>query len=131
MDEKIRILHLWNDEKEAERVIGALAASGLDFEAKLVRSEYEYISDLIKRTFNIIIADDRADFHRPGTGELSAYEIALEIAPGVPFLLISSERRHADPMPMDSGTPSFCVPRHELHRLGPVIRKACNLSFFD
>jgi len=114
-------LHLWNDEKEAERVVRALADSGLNFEAKLVRSEPEYVSSLLRDRFNIILVDCRADFGRAGTDQLSAYEIALEVAPHVPFLLIDNPTRDENVQPRGGKTPLFLVPRQELHLLGALI----------
>ncbi|MEN6440583.1 MAG: hypothetical protein ABFD97_18580 [Syntrophobacter sp.] len=127
MDQKVRILHLWNDEKEAERFVRTLADTDLEFEAKLVKSESEYISSLLGGGFHIIIIDSRADFHRPGTDELSAREIALEVAPDVPFLAIGHRRPDEDPRPSENEIPLVRVPRRELHRLGALIRTACNL----
>jgi len=119
--EKIRILHLWQSEEDARSLVQALARSGLEFEARLVRTESEYVSALVHSKFHIIVVDRFADFRRAGPDDLSALDIARELAPGIPFLLLE------DPSCEDagsSGKPDFLIEKKDLEQLGPLIRTA-------
>jgi hypothetical protein len=115
---KIRILHYWTNQTDAEEVIRKLAETGLEFEAKLVRTHHDYVSALATRNFDLIIADDRAELSRPDA--LSSLEIAEELSPGIPFVLLCSSTsvfsRAENPLRF------FPLARCELNRLGILIR---------
>lgn len=121
----VRILHLWKNETDARELVRLLAGTGLQFEAKLVRTTTEYVSALVRSTFNLVIADENIPWYKPEKDDLSPFEIAQEIAPGVPFLLI------AEYLPGDRqygpGSPVYCLDRQRLDQLGPMIGKILRL----
>jgi hypothetical protein len=123
--ETIRLLHLWNNETDARELVRLLAESGFKFEAKLVKTTTEYVSALVKTTFNLVIADENIAWYKPGEDALSPFEIAQEIAPGVPFLLIAN----SSPADRESGPgrPVYCLERQRSDQLGPMIRKILRL----
>ncbi len=122
MDRKIRVLHLWHDENEVERFVRHMAETGLQFEATLVKSETEYASSLVKKQFDIIITDERADFKASGPEHLSAFDIAAELAPDVPFVAICEPKCLADGKEPFKAC-LFSIQRQSLDLLGPLLRK--------
>lgn len=122
MKEKILILHLWNNEASARELVRHLTGTGFQFEAKLVKTTTEYVSALIRTTFNLIIADENISWYNPGEeDELSPFEIAREIAPGVPFLLIAESS--PEDREIGDGGLAYCLEGQRLDQLGPMIRK--------
>ncbi|MFZ2445395.1 MAG: hypothetical protein WAW37_03480 [Syntrophobacteraceae bacterium] len=121
--EKLRVLYLWSSEEEAKRVISELTGTGVEFEATLVKSESEFVSSLLRKKFDVIIVDGHADFHLSGSDHLAAFEIARELIPNIPFVLIGESR--SGPGESERAQ-AGCVhiPRQELHLLGSVIQKA-------
>ncbi len=122
MEKKIRVLHLWYDKAEVERFVRQMAETGLEFEAALVNSETDFASSLINKQFDIVIADERADFTLSGPEHLSALDIALEIAPDVPFVVVGEPKCFSDAAePFKAGR--FRIERQSLELLGPLLRK--------
>ena len=98
-----------------------LAETGLEFEATLVKSEAEYASLLITREFDLIVVDELAHIHAPGSEHLSPFEIAREIATGVPFVLIVERLSEND----EAGTVEeglSRIPRQRLNLIGALMR---------
>ncbi|MCE5336056.1 MAG: hypothetical protein LLG06_15855 [Desulfobacteraceae bacterium] len=118
MKAKPRLLHVWTDPIDAERLVRKLAETSFDFEAKLVKTLPEFVSSLAREAFDIIIADSRSESAAPGTEDLTLEQIAAELAPGTPFVLLCGDR-DADGAGRRSG--SFRVPRRELVRLKELI----------
>ena len=114
---KIQVLHFWCVEKEVEQVVSELAATGIEFEAKLVKTESEFISALARRKFDLIIADRGAGPAVSDPSGLSASEIAMQLAPDVPFVSIG------EPV-QDKTGPFFYLSRQELNGLGPIMKMA-------
>ena len=125
MKDKLQILHLWTDTEDAERLIRALAATGIEFEARLVKTHAEYVSALIKAKFALIIADERAVTEGSGGEDLSLFQIAEQISPGTPFLLLYDPM---DPAPEtgDKAVNFWTLSRQDLHLLHSVIHRAIN-----
>lgn len=124
MNKKIRILHLWYSKDEVERFVRHIAETGLEFEATLVKSETDYACSLVRKQFDVIVADERADFSASGPEHLSSFEIAAEVAPGVPFVILCESQGGAtDTGPGKAGF--FSIQRQELNLLGPLLRKLC------
>ncbi len=120
LKDKLSILHFWSDPGDAERLIRGLAATGVDFEAKLVKTHAEYVSALVKAKFALIIADGRADTAGSGAEDLCLFGIAEEISPGTPFVLLYDPM---DPAPETGEKPAnfSALSRHDLHLLESII----------
>jgi hypothetical protein len=127
MKDKIPILHIWVDPADAERLIRRLAEAGVNFEAKLVKTQAEYVSALVKQKYSLIIADERAGTPLAGTDELSLFQIAEQISPGTPFVLLrdhtveTAYETAADPANFS------VVSLRDLHRLQSVINRALSI----
>lgn len=128
MEEKINILHLWTTEADAQSLVSELASSGLQFEAKLVKTHQEYVSSLVSRTFDLVIADERAEISGTGTSasdDLSLHQIADEIRPGIPFLLLCDSLNTPTPS-SNPDEPFFRFPRLNISGLGQTVRSICS-----
>ncbi|HIJ69159.1 MAG TPA: hypothetical protein HPP57_06625 [Deltaproteobacteria bacterium] len=125
MKDKLPILHFWADPGDAERLIRGLAEAGVNFEAKLVKTIEEYVSALVKAKFALIIADKRAVTEGPAAEDLSLFQIAEQISPGTPFVLLYDPM---DPAPEtgDNAINFRALSRQDLHLLQSVIHRAIN-----
>ena len=123
MKDKLPILHFWADPGDAERLIRGLAEAGVNFEAKLVKTIEEYVSALVKAKFALIVADDRAVAKGPVAENLSLFQIAEQISPGTPFVLLYDPMDSA-PETGDKAANFWTLSRQDLHLLHSVIHLA-------
>ncbi len=123
MKDRLSILHLWADPGDAEKLIRGLAAGGINFEAKLVKTHAEYVSAVVKAKFALIIADERAVTEGPGAEDLSLFQIAEQISPGTPFVLLYDPTGRA-PETGDKAVNFWTLSRQDLHLLPGVIHRA-------
>ena len=126
-EDKIPILYIWADPADAERLIHELAESGVNFEAKLVRTQAEYVSALVKVKYGLIIADERAETAGAGTDDLSLYQIAEQISPGTAFVLLSDRTDTAAEAAVEA-TNFSTMSRNDLYQLRNIINSALNDS---
>ncbi|MGC9965225.1 MAG: hypothetical protein ABSE08_07460 [Syntrophobacteraceae bacterium] len=125
MKDKIPILHIWADPADAERLINELAKSGVNFEAKLVRTQAEYVSALVKAKYGLIIADERAETAGSGSDELSLYQIAEQISPGTTFVLLGDRPDTAAEAAVEA-TNFSTMSRNDLYQLKNIINRVLN-----
>ncbi|MGA2401336.1 MAG: hypothetical protein ABSG91_06485 [Syntrophobacteraceae bacterium] len=128
MKDKLSILHFWTDQGDAERLIRELAATGADFEARFVKTHAEYVSALATAKFALIIVDGRAETAAgAGAEDLSLHQIAEEISPGTPFVLLCDP---ADPAREtgEKATNFSFVSQQNLHQLPSVIDRFFNMD---
>ena len=123
LKDKLPILHFWADAGDAERLIRGLAATGINFEAKLVKTHAKYVSALVKAKFALVIVDERAEAKGSGAEDLSLFQIVEEISPGTPFVLL------CDPLEPASETADKpgnfrTLSRQNLHLLQSVVQRA-------
>lgn len=123
MKDKLPILHFWADPGDAERLIRGLAEAGVNFEAKLVKTTEEYVSALVKARFALIVADDRAVTEGSAAEDLSLFQIAEQISPGTPFVLLYDPMDTA-PETGDKAVNFWTLSRQDLHLLHSVIHLA-------
>ena len=123
MKDKLAILHFWTDPGEAEKLIRGLAEAGVNFEAKLVKTIEEYVSALVSAKFAVIIADERVAAERPDAEDLSLFQIAGQLSPGTPFVLLYDPMRPA-PETGDNAVNFWTLSRQDLHLLHSVIDRA-------
>ncbi len=126
MSDKIRILHFWSRRSDAEKLIRELAATGVEFEARLVSTLSEYVSALARLKFDIVIADERADLPVTKADQLSLFGITEEMSPGTPFLLLCESacgtRKEEAPAHFR------CLAWQDINRIGESIRQMLDLS---
>lgn len=121
LEKKVQILHRWSEQDLVGRVIRELSGAGIELEMHLVRSSREFASALLRKNFDLIIVDPDG-VSEPNPDDLSFFEIAQELAPHIPFLLIPAPEAVAK-MAASSET-LHSVSKNALHLLGPLARKA-------
>lgn len=125
VSDKIRILHFWSRRSDAEKLIQELAATGVDFEARLVSTVSEYVSALARLKFHIVIADERADLPVTKADQLSLFGITEEMSPGTPFILLCES---ACGTRKEEASAQFrCMAWQEINRVGESIRQLLDL----
>ena len=85
MDRTLKILLVEDAEMDAQLQYRELKRSGLDFEAKRVQTESDYLVQLAEYGPDIIVSD----YSIPGFGGMRALEIARERVPDIPFVFVS------------------------------------------
>jgi len=84
-NEKLRVLCLEDDPRDAEIMRELLTNSGFDLEVDCTEVEKEFVSFLHSNTYDIILSD----FKLPGFDGFAALRYAKEICPDVPFICVS------------------------------------------
>lgn len=122
---KIHILYFWSRRSDAEKLIRELAATGVEFEARLVSTVSEYVSALARLKFHLVIADERADLPVTKADQLSLFDITEEMSPGTPFLLLCESacgtRKEEDSAHLR------CMAWQDINRIGDNIRQILDL----
>jgi DNA-binding NtrC family response regulator len=85
MRSPLRILHLEDDQRDAELVQGTLEAEGVDCQVTCVQTEPDFIDALHQNGLDLILAD----YTLPSFDGLSALKIARQNRPCVPFIFVS------------------------------------------
>ena len=85
MDKHVRILHLEDDDNDAELVRSVLESGDLDIEIVRVDARREFESALACSGFDLIIAD----YSLPVFDGVSALAIARKDCPEVPYIFVS------------------------------------------
>lgn len=116
----IRILHLEDDPFDAELIQRRLAADGLDCLIERVDTESGFLKALENGAVDVVLAD----FSLPGCDGLDALRLAKQVAPDVPFLIVSGvigEEAAVDSL--RSGAIDYIL-KDRLSRLAPAVRRA-------
>ncbi|MGA2192668.1 MAG: ATP-binding protein [Nitrospirota bacterium] len=87
MEKPIRILHLEDNDLDAELVTHALERGGLAFESTRVQTRDDFTSALRGCGYDIIIAD----YMLPAFDGVMALEIAMDICPDIPYIFVSGQ----------------------------------------
>jgi two-component system cell cycle sensor histidine kinase/response regulator CckA len=82
----LRVLNLEADAGDHERIRRQAKATGLDLNIEQASGREEFEAALRKGGFDVILAD----YFVPGIEGLDALAAAAELAPGVPFIVVSS-----------------------------------------
>ncbi len=85
MKSPLRVLHLEDDEKDAELIQAALDAEGIASHVTRVETQADFLASLDRGGFDIILAD----YTLPAFDGLSALKVALAKCPEVPFIFVS------------------------------------------
>jgi PAS domain S-box-containing protein len=116
---RVRILHLEDDDMDAELIEATLGA-GFDCELRRVVTRAEYLAALEKGGFDVILAD----YALPSFSGPAALKEARELRPELPFIFLSGtlgDERAVDTL--KAGATDYVLKDH-LSRLVPVVRRA-------
>ena len=122
--QSIRILHLEDNQVEAELVRARIAEDGLPAVFKTVTTELQFRSALSDFAPQLVLSD----FSLPGFDGLSALVIARTVAPETPFIFVSGtigEERAIEAL--KRGAVDYVL-KDNLRRLVPAIRSAVRQS---
>jgi phosphoserine phosphatase RsbU/P len=121
----LRILYLEDDSLDVELTQAALADGGIEYEVTLVQGRADFTAALEGGDeFDLLLAD----YSLPDFDGLSALEIAREVRPEVPFILVSGavgEDRAIEAL--KSGATDYVL-KQRLERLVPAVRRAMSAA---
>ncbi|HEY2954203.1 MAG TPA: response regulator [Candidatus Eisenbacteria bacterium] len=121
MSEKpLHILHLEDDERDAELVRAALRADHLDFTIEVVSTGAQFRVVLDRGRIDLILSD----FKLPSFDGLSALKLAREKRPDVPFIFVSGNLGEESAIDSLKNGATDYVLKHRLTRLAPAVRRA-------
>ncbi len=81
----LRLLHLEDEDLDAELAMETLRLEGLDIDVIRVQTREDFVGHLARGGFDIILAD----YHLPAFDGLSAQAIAATLQPDTPFIFLS------------------------------------------
>ncbi|HEY0127906.1 MAG TPA: diguanylate cyclase, partial [Rubrobacteraceae bacterium] len=116
----LRILDLEDDPLDTELIQANLAEGGITCEIVRVQTREEFVAALKGSDFDLIFSD----YSLPSFDGLSALQLAKEIRPEVPFILVSGaigEDRAIEAL--KSGATDYVL-KQRLERLVPAVRRA-------
>lgn len=120
MKDTIRILHLEDNSYDQELIHIKLRSEGSKFKIKCIQTYEDFIYNLKKYNFDLILAD----YNMPQFNGLTALIKSKQIKPDIPFILVSGAvcKELADKI-MELGA-TDCVYKDKLDKLIPSIKKA-------
>jgi PAS domain S-box-containing protein len=116
----LRILDLEDDPLDTELLQANLMAGGISCEMVRVQTRADFEAALVNGDFDLVLSD----YSLPSFDGLSALELAKEIRPEVPFILVSGaigEERAIEAL--KSGATDYVL-KQRLERLVPAVRRA-------
>src|SRR5215217_1370827 len=116
----LRILDLEDDPVDTELLEANLMAGGISCEMVRVQTRADFEAALVNGDFDLVLSD----YSLPSFDGLSALELAKEIRPEVPFILVSGaigEERAIEAL--KSGATDYVL-KQRLERLVPAVRRA-------
>lgn len=120
----VRILHLEDSRVDHALVKFALQRSQMACELALVDTLEDFRRELLTDRFDVVLAD----YHLPGFTGLDAWEVALEVRPDLPFVILSGAIGEAAAVEaMHRGVSDYLL-KDSMHRLSHVIQRAMELS---
>lgn len=120
----VRILHLEDSRVDHALVKFALQRSQMACEITLVDTMDDLRMQLEKSPFDILLAD----YHLPGFTGLDAWELARELRPELPFVVLSGAIGEAAAVEaMHRGVSDYLL-KDSMHRLAHVIERALEIS---
>lgn len=123
MAEKLKILHLEDNENDSELLRLELEKESIFFEYDRVEKEEDFVNRLCEGDFDIILSD----YSLPAYNGLKALTKAMEIKPDTPFILVSGTLgEDAAVESMRRGASDYVI-KNNLNKLGPIIRRALDV----
>ena len=120
----LRVLHLEDNEHDAELVRRRLADQGLTLEFTRVMTRTGYRAALEEAQFDLILSDHTM----PGFDGVSALALAREKRPHTPFIFVSGTLGDSTAVESLKRGAANCVSKDRLDRLAPAIRQALQES---
>jgi PAS domain S-box-containing protein len=120
MEKKLSILHLEDNDKDADLIYAALEQGGIIAEFHRVQTKQEFVEALQDGTFDLVISD----FSLPAFDGKTALELTKRIRPDIPFIFVSGtigEDRAVDSLLQ--GATDYVL-KDRLLRLVPAINRA-------
>lgn len=117
---QLRFLLLEDDPLDAEVVRATLSADGIEPDIQRVETQAAFVAALETDRFDLILCDYRL----PGFNGLTALELAMNLAPEVPFIFVSGvlgEERAIDAV--KRGATDYVL-KQNLQRLVPCVERA-------
>jgi signal transduction histidine kinase/DNA-binding response OmpR family regulator len=120
MKSSLRILVVENHPSDGELILSAISEAGISCEAMRVKTRANFLQAMEKKNFDLIVSDCSL----PSFDSFSALKLAVDKAPLVPFIFISSTLGEELAVEtLKSGATDYVL-KTQLVRLGPVIRRA-------
>src|SRR2546428_10987305 len=120
MEKTLHVLHLEDDPNDVELVQATLGAEGLWCKVETVSTREQFLSVLDRGGLDLILSD----YSLPTFDGLSALQAAREIAPEVPFILVSGAIGEEMAIEsMKSGATDYVL-KSRLSRLLPAVKRA-------
>jgi signal transduction histidine kinase/CheY-like chemotaxis protein len=119
----LRILHLEDNEDDAELIRLTLARSGLPCDIRNVNSGEDYLAALQGADFDLILSDSGI----PGYNGTEAMSAARDRCPAVPFIFVSGQIQPSSPAG-GARHPAGRIAKSELDKLAPAIQTALERS---
>lgn len=116
----LRILVLEDDPSDAELVLMALARANIACETIQVEAEPDFVGALEKGRFDLILSDHTL----PTFDGVTALKLALQKAPGVPFIFVSGAMDEELGIELIKNGATDYVLKNRLSRLGTAVRRA-------
>lgn len=121
MEKPVRILHLEDDNNDAELVVSKLKASGLIFDLTRVQSQDELESAIAGSAFDLIISD----YAGPRFSGAAALALMKEKIPEVPFIFVSATMGEDVAVEsLQNGATDYVLKTGRLARLGAAVERA-------
>jgi PAS domain S-box-containing protein len=117
---RLRVLHLEDSEPDGELIARRLTSEGVAAQIVRVATLPAFESALATGGFDLIISD----YSLPGADGLQALAVAIELAPHIPFLMVTGtigEEKAA--AALKAGATDFIL-KDRLERLAPATRRA-------
>src|SRR5260221_3177302 len=124
LNSPLRVLHLEDNDHDAELVRRRLADQGLTPEFTRVMKRESYVNALEQGQFDLILSDHSM----PGFNGGSALALAQEKRPRTPFIFVSGTLGDSAAVESLKKGASNCISKDRLDRLGPCIREALDES---
>jgi PAS domain S-box-containing protein len=120
MDKGLRILILEDVPADAELMERELRRAGFGSSSKLVESKEDFLKELKDFAPDIILSD----YKLPNFDGMAALEIAKELAPTIPFILVTGSMNEEMAVEcMKAGAADYVIKDH-LARIGPAVEGA-------
>lgn len=120
MKETLRILHLEDDEGDAELIERALSSPDWDCNILLAKTGEDFQQAIQGNVFDIVISDSAV----PGFDGMHALRVVRERDHSIPFIFVSGDRRSAQVDRIRAAGATDYVAKTNLKDLLPTIRRA-------